>query len=178
MFGSLGFPELLMIFVVALIVFGPRRLPEIGKTLGKALGEFKKATDELKKTIEKEVAVEELKEFKNIMPSNLFNPTVSRTEPVAAVPVVAAAAVKGPRWPELYQEPSLTAEETAAVSEPGSHSALLEPGSPSALAPAAVPVHALTTQPDTGTLTHSASTPSDAGPAPTLAETGKPGRAE
>src|SRR5687768_3853727 len=61
MFGSLGVPELLLIFIVILLVFGPRRIPEIGKTLGKALGEFRKATDDLKNTIEREVRLEELK---------------------------------------------------------------------------------------------------------------------
>lgn len=61
MFGSLGVSELLLIFAVILIVFGPRRIPEIGKTLGKALGEFRKATDDLKNTIEREVRLEELK---------------------------------------------------------------------------------------------------------------------
>ena len=44
MFGSLGFPELIVIFVIALIIFGPRKLPEIGKSLGKSLAEFKKAS--------------------------------------------------------------------------------------------------------------------------------------
>jgi TatA/E family protein of Tat protein translocase len=63
MFGSLGVPELLLIFVVILIVFGPRRIPEIGRTLGKALGEFRKATDDLKSTIEREVRIEELKKI-------------------------------------------------------------------------------------------------------------------
>ncbi len=63
MFGSLGFPELLLILAVALIVFGPRKLPEIGRTLGKALGEFKKATDDLKTTIEREVRIEDLKQI-------------------------------------------------------------------------------------------------------------------
>ena len=84
MFGSLGLPELLMIFIVALIVFGPRKLPEIGKTLGKALGEFKKASEDLKNTIEREVHVEELKDLKNV---TLMPPpqdtTVSRAEPAA-----------------------------------------------------------------------------------------------
>ena len=61
MFGSLGVPELLLIFAVILIVFGPRRIPEIGRTLGKALGEFRKATDDFKSTIEREVRLEELK---------------------------------------------------------------------------------------------------------------------
>ena len=88
MFGSLGLPELMMIFIVALIVFGPKRLPEIGRTLGKALGEFKKATDDLKSTIEREVRVEELKEIRQIpstIAASLMNPpaeTVSRAEPV------------------------------------------------------------------------------------------------
>jgi TatA/E family protein of Tat protein translocase len=83
MFGSLGLPELLMIFVVALIVFGPRKLPEIGKTLGKALGEFKKASDELKNTIEREVHVEELKDLKNVTVMPPPDTTVSRAEPAA-----------------------------------------------------------------------------------------------
>ena len=88
MFGSLGIPELILIFIVALLVFGPKRLPEIGRTLGKALGEFKKATDDLKNTIEREVQVEEMKQLtstSNITPPS--TPVVSRDEPVAAVPV-------------------------------------------------------------------------------------------
>ncbi len=88
MFGSLGLPELLVIFVVALIVFGPRRLPEIGRTLGKALGEFKKASDELKNTIEREVHVEELKQ---IAPEvRAATETVSRGEPLTAEPTSTA----------------------------------------------------------------------------------------
>jgi len=82
MFGSLGLPELLLIFVVALIVFGPRKLPEIGKTLGKALNEFKKASDELKSTIEREVKVEELK---TIAPAPPAAEIVARAEPAPTV---------------------------------------------------------------------------------------------
>jgi sec-independent protein translocase protein TatA len=59
MIGSLGFQELILIFVVALIVFGPRRLPDIGRSIGKALGEFKRATNDLKATLEEEVRIEE-----------------------------------------------------------------------------------------------------------------------
>jgi len=55
MFGSIGMPELILIFVVALLVFGPKKLPEIGRSIGKGLAEFKKASDELKKTIEHEM---------------------------------------------------------------------------------------------------------------------------
>jgi sec-independent protein translocase protein TatA len=55
MFGSIGMPELILIFVVALLVFGPKKLPELGKSLGKGLAEFKKASEDLKKTIEDEI---------------------------------------------------------------------------------------------------------------------------
>jgi len=90
MFGSVGVPELLVILGVALIVFGPRKLPEIGRTLGKALGEFRKVTDDLKHTIEREVRVEELKK---IGPS-LMTPyeSVSRSEPAYAAPALPADA--------------------------------------------------------------------------------------
>lgn len=99
MFGSLGIPELLLIFAVILIVFGPRRIPEIGRTLGKALGEFRKATDDLKNTIEREVRLEELK---TITPSlqELTSPfeSISRTAP-ATLPADESTSV--PPQPEL-----------------------------------------------------------------------------
>src|SRR5436305_4470572 len=59
MFGSLGFPELIVIFVIALIIFGPRKLPELGKSLGKSLAEFKRASNELKNTLEEEIRLDE-----------------------------------------------------------------------------------------------------------------------
>jgi len=55
MLGSIGMPELILIFVVALLVFGPKKLPELGKSLGRGLAEFKKASEDLKKTIEDEI---------------------------------------------------------------------------------------------------------------------------
>ena len=59
MFGPLGVPELLFILVLALLVFGPRRLPEVGRTIGKAVGEFRRATTELKRSINTEIALED-----------------------------------------------------------------------------------------------------------------------
>jgi TatA/E family protein of Tat protein translocase len=59
MFGPLGVPELLFILVLALLIFGPRRLPEMGRTLGKAMGEFRRATTELKRSINTEIALED-----------------------------------------------------------------------------------------------------------------------
>ena len=56
---NLGFPELIVIFTVALLVFGPRKLPEIGRSLGRSLNEFKRATNDLKRTWETEVTAAE-----------------------------------------------------------------------------------------------------------------------
>jgi len=53
--GSIGFPELLVVFVIALIVFGPRRLPEIGKALGQGINEFKRASKDLQNRLEQEI---------------------------------------------------------------------------------------------------------------------------
>jgi sec-independent protein translocase protein TatA len=59
MFGSIGAPELIVIFIVALLVFGPKKLPELGRALGRGMNEFRKATNELKVTLEREVAESE-----------------------------------------------------------------------------------------------------------------------
>ena len=57
--GPLGFPELIVIFVIALIIFGPRKLPELGKSLGKSIAEFKRASNELRSTLDEEIRQEE-----------------------------------------------------------------------------------------------------------------------
>jgi TatA/E family protein of Tat protein translocase len=62
MFGSIGMPELIIILVIALIIFGPRKLPELGRSLGRSIGEFKKASNELRNTLDEEIRAEEFKE--------------------------------------------------------------------------------------------------------------------
>jgi TatA/E family protein of Tat protein translocase len=57
--GNVGLPELIIIFTIALIIFGPRKLPELGKSLGKSLAEFKRASNELKNTLDEEIRTEE-----------------------------------------------------------------------------------------------------------------------
>jgi TatA/E family protein of Tat protein translocase len=79
--GPIGFPELIVIFVIALIVFGPRKLPELGRSLGKSLAEFKRASNELRNTLDEEIRAEERK----APPAAIASPAVE-TPAVAAVP--------------------------------------------------------------------------------------------
>lgn len=64
MFGSIGPGELVLIFIIALLVFGPKKLPEIGRTVGKALREFKKASEDIKGRIEEEIEASEIKDIR------------------------------------------------------------------------------------------------------------------
>jgi len=82
MFGTLGGPELILIFIVGLVVFGPRKLPEIGKSLGKMIGEFKRASADFQRTVEDEVETEKLK--KEI--SSAEYPSSTPPAPAAATP--------------------------------------------------------------------------------------------
>jgi TatA/E family protein of Tat protein translocase len=81
MFGTLGGPELLLILVLALIVFGPRKLPEVGRSMGKMLAEFRKASHEFQRTIEDEVEAEKAR------------------APLPAAPAAPAAPVADPQPP-------------------------------------------------------------------------------
>jgi sec-independent protein translocase protein TatA len=84
MLGSIGMPELILIFIVALIVFGPKKLPDIGKSLGKGLAEFKKASDDFKQSIQKEV--DGLKEEARLEPVAPVAPASPALPPSPAPP--------------------------------------------------------------------------------------------
>ena len=97
--GPLGMPELIVIFVIALLVFGPRKLPELGRSLGKSLGEFKRASNELRNTLEEEVRVEEQREA-----------TQRATIPAPADTPIGPRAVETP----IVETPSIETEPRAA----------------------------------------------------------------
>jgi Tat protein translocase TatB subunit len=83
MFGTLGGPELFLIMVVALIVFGPRKLPEIGKSMGKMMAEFRKASLEFRQTIETEVEAEKIRDAARIEMPRLDAPPTAPAAPAS-----------------------------------------------------------------------------------------------
>jgi sec-independent protein translocase protein TatA len=116
MFGTLGGPELFLILVVALIVFGPRKLPEIGKSLGRMMNEFKKASNEFRQTLEDEVEADKIRESVRLeAPAPVSpapaTPAAPTAEPAAsaavtasAMPVAAEATVSRTPNPEAVEQ--------------------------------------------------------------------------
>ena len=86
MFGPIGMPELLIILVVALIFFGPRKLPELGKSLGRSINEFKRASNELKNTLDEEIRLEETRSAERQRPPETQAPAAAPTPAPAAEP--------------------------------------------------------------------------------------------
>jgi sec-independent protein translocase protein TatA len=71
MFGNIGMPELLVILAIALLVFGPKKLPEVGRSIGKAVREFRRTSDEIKDRIEEEIRASEFKDIKEYLKKDL-----------------------------------------------------------------------------------------------------------
>jgi sec-independent protein translocase protein TatA len=92
MLGSIGMPELIIIFVIALIIFGPRKLPELGRSLGKSLAEFKRASNELRSTLEEEIRVEEQKV--KVEPAKMHEPPMAPAQVRNEPPMSAVSAEK------------------------------------------------------------------------------------
>jgi sec-independent protein translocase protein TatA len=101
--GSIGMPELVVIFVIALIIFGPRKLPELGRSLGKSINEFKRASNELRSTLEEEVRLDEQRNSRPSTPEAVPSP-----QPVAAATVPTEAPA------ERFDEPVARHADTGA----------------------------------------------------------------
>jgi Tat protein translocase TatB subunit len=115
MFGTLGGPELFLIFVVALIIFGPRKLPEIGKSLGKMMGEFRRASNDFRSTIENEVEAEKIRDSLRIEP-----PSVESVSPARALPDATGATPPAATHEGAPEEPApVVAPVAEAVSREG-----------------------------------------------------------
>ena len=127
MFGSLGFPELLFILALALLIFGPRKLPEIGRTIGRGLAEFRKASTDLKRSLNTELLEEELRQSdpRKVLddvkadlkgaPSRPASPKAAPASPATPAGSVARSA-GGPSQTAPAEDADATAGEDAAES--------------------------------------------------------------
>jgi sec-independent protein translocase protein TatA len=79
-------PELIVIFIIALIIFGPRKLPELGRSLGKSIAEFKKATNELQSTLEEEIRLDEQRAAHEAQRKAVESPTTPGVPPPETPP--------------------------------------------------------------------------------------------
>lgn len=103
MFGSLGLPEILLILVLALLIFGPKRLPEVGRTIGKGLSEFRRASSELKRTVNAELALDEderTPSSRRLELGGAFERPAAPAAPAAAAVAAAAEPADQPPAPE------------------------------------------------------------------------------
>lgn len=128
-FEFLGTTELLVILVVALVLFGPRKLPQLSRSLGKSLGEFKRASEEFKQTWEREVAMESVEKEREteqamLPPDNsILGPTVGREKSAPVRQDIStntheASATPGGVTPAATVQPDLTTAAAPSASEP------------------------------------------------------------
>jgi TatA/E family protein of Tat protein translocase len=113
MFGTLGGQEIIFILVLALIVFGPRKLPEIGKSIGRMMAEFRKASNDFRRTLEDEVEAEKARPIEPAAST-----PAAYAEPEAAPDAAPAAAVAPEPEPAAVaspDEPTVPRPEPAAV---------------------------------------------------------------
>src|SRR3954452_20776708 len=108
--GSLGLPEIAFIVIIALLLFGPKKLPEIGRTLGRGMAEFRRATDELKRSINTELALDE----SPVPPVRRTRRIEDPVEPAAIAPIpVEAPQMTEPRTAALFPAVEPVAEPLA-----------------------------------------------------------------
>ena len=107
-FGSIGGPEVILLFIAALLLFGPRRLPEIGRTLGKTVADFRRATNDFRANLEREVRMEELKDAIRPIETALRPEALARGVLLDVTSSVVPAAPAEP-------EPQATSTDTPAI---------------------------------------------------------------
>jgi len=130
--GSLGLPEIIFILLLALLIFGPKRLPEIGRTLGKGMAEFRKASNDLKRTINAELSLEEDEQTRH---PRRIEPPASLVQAISPSPEPPAGTVPQMTWenpiappPELPAPVHVAEVATPAPPPAASDLAVPDPG--------------------------------------------------
>ena len=121
MFGTLGGQEIIFILVLALIVFGPRKLPEIGKSIGRMMAEFRKASNDFRRTLEEEVEAEKVRPAETpapVDPSATVGPPSSPSADAAATPAYSPDAESAAPAPSAPEPSGVDAPAEPTVSRP------------------------------------------------------------
>ena len=139
MFGTLGLPELIFIFVLALLIFGPKGLPQVGRTLGRAMAEFRKASTDLRRTLNAELLDDEMRaaDPRKIVRDSLADvkksldpiPPSRRNDaaPATETPATAAPATETPTTETPTTETPTTRAPATAADEPSAAEATADP---------------------------------------------------
>ena len=122
MFGTLGGQEIILILVIALIVFGPRKLPEIGKSVGRMMNEFRKASNDFRRTLEEEVEAEKARPVEPAAPLRADDAHDAVVETAPATPAADAAppveALEGDPALAPPGEPTVARDEAVTMGRP------------------------------------------------------------
>jgi sec-independent protein translocase protein TatA len=115
---DIGLQEMLLIGVIALLVFGPTKLPELGRMFGRAMREFRRASDEFRSTVETNLNINDLDPYPSV------TPTVSTPTPTATTESTVSTVTPDVTWPPTASStfepvPDTTSTETANADEPG-----------------------------------------------------------
>ena len=113
MFGTLGGQEILFILVLALIVFGPKKLPEIGKSVGRMMNEFRKASNDFRRTLEDEVEADKARPIEPASP-----PSAEYTAPSPEAPPADSDGSTETAAPAEVEPPAVAPPEQPTVSRP------------------------------------------------------------
>lgn len=128
---NLGFPEMMFIFLLALIIFGPRRMPEIGRQIGKALADFKRYSNDFKYQLESEVRQWEIEETLRKEKEELKNVMTTPPEGTVAAGELNPAPVPEPSG-ETPAVPDPYAADLAQSAQSENSNSILPPKGPNA----------------------------------------------
>jgi len=121
--GTVGVQEMIVIFVIALVLFGPKKLPELGRTIGKAITEFRRASNDLKATFEREMQTLEresqsMSQVAQVTASDIFNRAINYDTDHEVRSLPPAETAWNPLEPQLENTDHQTVASTSTATEP------------------------------------------------------------
>src|ERR1700733_1266461 len=142
--GTVGVQEMMVIFFIALILFGPKKLPELGRTIGKAITEFRRASNDLKATFEREMQTLEresqsISQVANVTASDIFNRAINYDPDHETRSLPPAETAWNPLEPQKVEHESVTSDEAAALVDHQTSASLTTATEPSTVGASAIP---------------------------------------